>query len=405
MSKIQLVARHEIVKTVTRPSFLFTAFGIPLISFLIIMGVSFLGSRSAGTSPGKPSTDAQGYVDPGGLIEVIPDDLPPGRFVGYDDEASARQALEAEEIVGYYLIPEDYVYGGDLVYVDPDANPFKSSGEQWPVRWLLSVNLLDGDVDLAGRVWRPMDLKVTALSAEQRRDDDNPATFFVPYATMMILYFITLMASSLLMNSVTDEKKNRVMEILMLSVSPQQMLTGKIVGLGATGLFQAVIWIGTGFVLLRVAGQALNLPPGFELPFSIVLWGILFFLLGYAVYASLMAGLGALVADTREGSQATFVIIMPMLIPLFFIGVIIQEPNAPLATLLSLFPLTAPGTMMARLAAGGVPFWQPPLAAGLLLLTAFFIVRAVAGMFRAQTLLSGQSFTLSRFFGSLLGRA
>jgi len=405
MSKIQLVARHEIVKTVTRPSFLFTAFGIPLISFLIIMGVSFLGSRSVDASPGKPSTDAQGYVDPGGLIEVIPDDLPSGRFVGYDDEASARQALEAEEIVGYYLIPEDYVYGGDLVYVDPDANPFKSSGEQWPVRWLLSVNLLDGDVDLAGRVWRPMVLKVTALSAEQRRDDDNPATFFVPYATMMILYFITLMASSLLMNSVTDEKKNRVMEILMLSVSPQQMLTGKIVGLGATGLFQAVIWIGTGFVLLRVAGQALNLPPGFELPFSIVLWGILFFLLGYAVYASLMAGLGALVADTREGSQATFVIIMPMLIPLFFIGVIIQEPNAPLATLLSLFPLTAPGTMMARLAAGGVPFWQPPLAAGLLLLTAFFIVRAVAGMFRAQTLLSGQSFTLSRFFGSLLGRA
>ena len=76
--------------------------------------------------------------------------------MAYDDEASARRALEAEEIVGYYLIPEDYVDGGDLVYIDPDANPFESSGEQWPVRWLLFVNLLDGDVDLASRVWRPI---------------------------------------------------------------------------------------------------------------------------------------------------------------------------------------------------------------------------------------------------------
>ena len=117
-----------------------------------------------------------------------------------------------------------------------------------------------------------------------------------------------------------------------------------------------------------------------------------------------MAGVGALVPNLREASQATTVMIIPLIIPLIFISAIIGDPNGPLAVGLSLFPLTAPVTMMTRLAAGNVPIWQPALAAGLLAVTAVLIVRAVAGMFRAQILLSGQAFNLRRFFVALAGR-
>jgi len=94
-----------------------------------------------------------------------------------------------------------------------------------------------------------------------------------------------------------------------------------------------------------------------------------------------------------------------VIIPMFFMSVIIENPHGMLATVLSLVPLTAPITMMTRLAAGGVPLWQPLLAAGLLLVTAYVVIRAVSGIFRAQTLLSGQPFSVKRFVGALLGRA
>jgi ABC-2 type transport system permease protein len=96
---------------------------------------------------------------------------------------------------------------------------------------------------------------------------------------------------------------------------------------------------------------------------------------------------------------------MPMIIPLFFSStVFMQDPNGPIATGLSLFPLSAPVAMMARLSAGGVPWWQPILAAALMAGTSVVIVRAVANIFRAQVLVSGQTFQTKTYFSALFGR-
>ena len=195
------------------------------------------------------------------------------------------------------------------------------------------------------------------------------------------------------------------MEILMVSVTPRQLLTGKIVGLGIVGLLQVVAWVGTGRILLARSGTTFNLPIAFQLPPSFLVWGLVFFLLGYAVYASLMAGLGALVPNLREASQATILVIFPLLIPMVLNSILINEPDSLISVFLSLFPLTSPVAMMTRLAAGSVPIWQLLLAAALLAGTAVFVVRAVARMFRAQTILSGQTFSRKLFFNTLLGKA
>ena len=182
------------------------------------------------------------------------------------------------------------------------------------------------------------------------------------------------------------------------------MLVGKIAGLGIIGLVQTAIWIGTGYSLLSLSGQTFSLPPGFELPPSIITWGLLFFLLGYTVYASLMAGLGALVPNLREASQAVILVIWPLIIPLFMYVALVEQPHGALAVGLSLFPLTAPVAMMTRLAGTAVPWWQLALSVALLAGTAVFVVRAVTGMFHAQTLLSGQPFSAKRFARALMGR-
>jgi len=176
--------------------------------------------------------------------------------------------------------------------------------------------------------------------------------------------------------------------------------------MGVVGLGQTALWLGSTYFLLNLSGKVFHLPSEIHLPISFIIWGVLFFVLGYAVYASLMAGLGALAPNLREASQLTMVVMFPLMIPLFFSStVFMTDPNGPIATGLSLFPLTAPVAIMARLSAGGVPGWQPPLTAFLLAGSAILIVRAVAGMFRAQALLSGQGIKIKTYLLALIGKA
>jgi len=136
----------------------------------------------------------------------------------------------------------------------------------------------------------------------------------------------------------------------------------------------------------------------------ISVWGIIFFILGYILYASLMAGVGALVANIKEASQATTILIIPMVIPLALLAPVIENSNGTLAVILSLFPFTSPVSMMTRLSAGSVPTWQILLAVVLLIFSAYWIVRSVSGLFRAQYLLSGKEFKFKYFLDAIMGK-
>ena len=411
MKKTLLVLRHEIITILSRPSFLFAIFGIPIIGSAVFI---LAGQLSKGSSAqniltqlisSPPTVQAEGYVDQSGIIKEIPASVQPGLLVAFSDETNAKQALANGQISAYYVIPPDYIQSGKIIYVRTDFNPLASSGQSGLLEWILNVNLLGGNTKLASLINGPMNVQQESLSTAPQRDENNMLTFFLPYAVTMLYYIIILSAASLLLSSVAKEKENRVMEILMVSVTPRQLLTGKIIGLGLIGLLQTVAWVGTGRILLARSGTTFNLPIAFQLPPSFLVWGVVFFLLGYAVYASLMAGLGSLVPNLREASQATLLVIFPLIIPIFLINVLIEEPHSLISTILSIFPLTAPVAMMTRLSSGGVPLWQTLLAAALLVLTAIIVVRSVARMFHAQTILSGQPFSRKVFFNALLGKS
>jgi ABC-2 type transport system permease protein len=412
MQKTLHVFLHELISTIRRRSFIFAAFGIPIISSLILGAVSMFNHQApnaisqvleAGSSSSS-ATQVRGYVDLSGLIHTIPPGVPPDSLKAFPVVSAAQTALQSGEISAYYIVPKDYLHSGEVTLVKPDFNPLSVIDQNDPMQWVLDVNLLNGDVQLASRVQNPLNLDVTVLNPASQRDQENPLTFFLPYAVTMIYYFIILMTSSLLLNSVTTEKENRVIEILMMSVTPRQLLAGKIVALGLAGLLQTTLWVGTGYLMLRLSGRTFNLPAAFQLPPSFLVWAIVFFLLGYLLYASLMAAIGALVPNLREASQATFIVILPLLVPLLSIGVLISAPDGGLAIALSLIPFTSPVAMMTRLAAGEVPLWQLLVSTAILAVTAVLVMRAVAGMFRTQTLLTGQPFSLTRLFGELIGR-
>jgi ABC-2 type transport system permease protein len=415
MQKAWLVLKNEVINHITRISFWFGAVGVPLLAFGVFGVVTAINARSEQSDAMtnllsqivSPTSDLrpEGYVDPGNFIQVIPPDAPMERLIRFPSEDAARSALQDGDIRGYYFVDPEYVATGRLVSVRSEVNPMTAESDTWLIEWLLQVNMFDGDAMLASVIRSPMRVEVVQLSEEPIRDQDNPLTFFIPYAVTMLFYVFIMGSSTLMLSSISKEKETRVIEILLVSVKPYQLLAGKIIGLGLIGLFQILLWSGTGYVLLMLSGRSFNLPPGFELPATILVWGVVFFLLGYLLYAGLMAGVGALVPNLREASQATFVVIMPMLIPLLLISILIRDPNGVIAVGLSLFPLTASTTMMLRIAATTVPLWQILLAIVFLVGGVFLIIRSVAGMFRAQTLLSGKGFSVKLFFQALLGRA
>lgn len=411
MSKTWLVLKHEVWLILRSKGFWFFALGIPLIATLIYAGVNELNKRGTdwnalanAFNPQASKTQAEGYVDLSGLLQPLPADFPKASFVQYPDEDSVRQALEAGTISAYYIIGQNYLKDGTITYIRPDFNPLSAEGNAYVFEKALDINLLQ-DAQLADRVAMPLNITSEVRSTGPQRDEKNPMSYWLPYAVTMFFYIMILGSASMLLSSVTKEKENRAIEIAMMSVTPRQLLTGKILGLGIIGLVQMLLWLGTGYGLLNVSGRTFNLDAVFRLPLSFVLWGIAFFIMGYGIYAALMAGLGALVPNLREASQATFVVIMPLIIPMFLMNVLIEEPNGTVATILSFIPFTAPVVMMTRLSSNAVTWWHPWVSIVLVAITVIIIIRAVAGMFRAQTLLSGQAFNVKRFFSALLGKA
>ncbi len=446
MHKIWTVARYELISTLTRRSFILTTLGIPLITIgtiALMMGMfnsdeqpatpvsgeappADVNEAGADLADFEPATEVYGYVDQAGLIATLPDDVPADTLVAYPDESSAAAALEAGAITGYYLIPADYLAEGQLIYIDPDFNAARINEQARVMRWTLFVNLAGGNTPAAARALRPMDVQPSPIMAETPVDSppgddcsrpgfDCESNAFVRYLSgivMLVLYMCILMSSSLLLNSVGEEKKNRLVEMMLVTISSRQMLTGKIIGLGIAALIQIAAWVAMGYVTLRLGGSAIDLPPDFVLPAEIVVWSVVFFILGYAMYASLLAGLGALAPDVRKVSGAIFVIIIPLLMSQLPLPEILDDVlnlggglEEAATVFFSIFPLSAPTAMIERIVNGPVPVWQPLLATGLMILTAIFIVRAVARMFRAQVLLSGQPFSVGRYFAVLFDRA
>jgi ABC-2 type transport system permease protein len=410
MRKTLLVLKTEIINTFTRRSFLFLTFGLPIVGFLLFTVVSNLNEKSKESiesiiSAPAPSQEAEGYVDYSGVIQSLPSNIEEGRLIAYATEEEALQALAKEEVSAFYVIPEDVIDSGEIILVKTDFNPLSIDSEDRVIHWTFKVNLLGGDENLTSQINNPLNLSRVPLEPTIKRGDDSLLAYMIPYATTMLFYFVILGSASMLLNSVAKEKENQVIEVLLLSVSPRQLLSGKIIGLGITGLLQTLIYTGVMYSLLSLSGRNSITMANFDLPPSILGWGVVFFLLGYTIYASLMAGLGALVPNMREASQATFVVIMPLIIPMMFMTALIKEPQGTMSVVLSLFPLTAPVAMMTRMAASIVPVWQPLVAVGLMIITAVLILRMVSGLFRAQTLLSGQEFKIGLFFKALVGKA
>jgi ABC-2 type transport system permease protein len=395
MRNIILVIKHEILTTIGKRSFWVMTFIFPAFIILLNVGSQIMANSALGDidsfmpgESGELPAETIGLVDQARLLKDIPPGLPDDLLVPFSDEAEAHVALQNGTIDSYYLIPADYLQSGEVLVVAASFRPF-GSGTEGLVEYLIAYNLL-GDPDAAVLALNPLArLAQINLAPESNQDATNPLTFFVPFATMFIFFFLITMSSGFMLQSVSKEKENRTMEVLLVSLRPRDLMLGKILGLSVVALMQMAIWFGGALLVLDQSQQLLQTAAAFTLPPGFVVWGLLYFFFGYLLYASLMGAIGALAPSAREGGSITFMVLLPLMIPLWLNSTFIESPNGLLATILSLFPLTSPTSMMTRLSTGTVPAWQPLLGLVLLAVTSYLVILLSVRFFRADNLLSG----------------
>jgi len=223
----------------------------------------------------------------------------------------------------------------------------------------------------------------------------NPlAVFFTAFAMVMIMYVTVLMYGINVMRAIIEEKTSRVMEVMLASARPMEMMGGKIIGVGAVGLTQVAIWAtaaGAYFSFnLMASGSSLHN----IISIKLLIFFAVFFLLGYILYSTLCAAIGAMVNSDQEAQQLQFIVMAPLIVSIVLMGSIIQSPNGPTAVWASLFPLTAPLIMFLRVCIEMPPVWQIGLSMGLMALTAYVLVFLCARIYRVGVLMYGKRPTL-----------
>ncbi|MEM9191491.1 MAG: ABC transporter permease [Myxococcota bacterium] len=403
MKRSLIIARFELVSAVRRTSYLVMTFGLPVF-FAAITGIpALLQGRAIEREVAREV--AYGVIDPSELLFEGPDPEPVTldtvTLFPVADATAARAYLVEGRLAGYFVLDGSYIEDGTIEVVVPANRPPLDVGAQAAEK-LIQEALVH--VILGAGVERPIRERVAERATFERRylapdgtlrevrirGLDALARLVVPLILAMLLLMALMTTSGYLVQAISVEKENKVVEVLLSSAHPNEIMTGKLLGLGTAGLLQFFVWSAMVVVGGLSLADLLN-DLAIALPWSAVLAAPVFFVLGYLFSGSLMLATGSLGNSVAENQKLTLAWGLLSLMPMMLLSTILQEPHGMTATVLTWLPFTSPLTIVLRLAldASGVPWWEV-VGVGLALAGWIFVaIRFGARLFRVGLLLSG----------------
>lgn len=404
MRDILNVFKFEFLTVLKRRSFILSLILVPLIPSLLLGALNLINQDK---SPSVQEVIIQevanplpiGVVDLANVIKEYPEWLTQGRLVQLASEVEAREKTAAGQLQGFYVIEPDYRETGKMRFIKPQISMITELLQQDVLKDLVNYNLLGADKERYMRFMNPANFTFEYLNPEtaDTRDQSNAATYWVPYAVTMFFYMIILISSGLMLNAVTKDKENKTIEILLSSARPLDLFIGKILAFGSLSLLQMVVWFGTLVVITNMGKTSLPFLEAISIPTSVLLASVPFFIGGFLLYGSLMAGMGAVAPNLREGNQSTFVLSLPLIFTVMSISQLIENPFSTFTTFMTLFPFTSPVVMLTRLSVGAVLAWQLIASVALLIGAVIIVIRGVSNLFSSQYLLSGQKMNIRLF--------
>ncbi|HJQ97152.1 MAG TPA: ABC transporter permease, partial [Candidatus Polarisedimenticolaceae bacterium] len=320
-------------------------------------------------------------------------------FVPFDDEEKALAALSRKEIGALFVVPADYVATGKITAYEPNRSIF-SEGKQsrLPLRRLLIKSLAHDRVEpkFVERILEPADVDTLMKDRDGnwvKRDIlEVVRRLGVPLGFTLLLMISILTAAGTMIQGVSEEKENRVIEVILSSVDARSLLLGKLLGLGAAGLLQLGIWLSMALVPVVLLAAGLALSP------VIVILCLAYFLLAFLLYGTLITATGSIGTNAKDMQQYGMFWAIACALPMVFIEVILSDPNGTAARVLSYVPLTSPVVMMMRIGTGEAPAWEIALTLAILALSVVVTLRFAARLFRTALLMYGKRPSVGEIF-------
>jgi ABC-2 type transport system permease protein len=407
--RIVAVARFEFLSVVKRWSYLLATFGLPLFLAAVsgtVLGVQtyFLSQRAAESSQFGLVDEAK-VIDRSSFVEQDGELRWKARANAdevrlYDSREAARKDLASGAVRAVYVIENDYLATGEVIAIESEKTPLltmRGTSIEPLLRNLLRKSLIEGrlDADVQQRVISPAYFVRSRLGPEGEElvDLDEALDLLmrttIPLFLGILLLTALLSASGYLVQTVSTDKESKIVEVLLSSVTAEEILAGKLFGLGAAGLIQFAVWSSMVVVVAITASAAFA-------AFVSIPWGALaaapvLFVLGYLFLGSLMLATAALGANAAESQKLTLGWAILAILPLMVLVILLEEPNGILGQAMTWIPFTSPLTVIIRLSvdASGIAWWEVLGSMLVLLISTWLSIRVGARLFRVGFLLTG----------------
>ena len=425
LQKVRTVASFEFLSAVKRPGYLIATFGMPLfLAFygavvaipayyaeqkdreLTVHGVvdrsgllALEGDVAAGQGP-QVSDEMRRTLEAAGQGKALDQALGPSQFVfrPYATADEAHAALAARHIRGFFVLPEGYLADG-AVEAYSAATGFSLGGPDArdALRELVRERLVAGRVDpiVGERIIRPLRTteRFAVTGAGEIREGGGTALLvrtMVPLLFMFLFLLSILMTSGYLMQGTATEKENKVVEVLLASANPDEILGGKLLGLGAAGLLQIAVWLS----MMLVAGigvAPLLLASSVDMPWTALALAIPFFIVAFLFFGSLILGTGSLGSNMREAQQLAMVWSLMAAFPLMMLTVLVRDPHGTMGRILTWIPFTSGPVIVLRASAdsAALGWWEIGGAFAVLVLSTYVALRVGGRLFRIGLLSAG----------------
>jgi len=308
----------------------------------------------------------------------------------------ARALLDSMVIDAFIHLPENVLDSNKVLYFARYLGNYRDQGE---IQGVVNSVVMEERVKRAGldqRVVRELTRRVRfemveISRGETRKYGNEFLTYLLPIIFVLMLYFAIVMSAQVLLRSVLEERTNRLVELLLSSVTPTQLMSGKIIGLGLLGLTQLGFYLVCGWTLSAYQNLAI-LPPNQTVFF------LIYFILGYMFYASIFAAIGAVFSSEHDAQQAVSLFSIVSVLPIMLSSYVVTNPSSLLTSVMAHIPFMTPFLMIMLIGIETPPLWQFISTAALMIVAALAAMIIAGKIFRTAILMYGKRPTLAEIW-------
>lgn len=407
MNKFWIILSHTYIEKVKSKTFIIIT-GLLLLSIIVAANyqviVDFFSSGE--------DKDQIAVIDETGVIfeqlklsvEAVEEDM---ELVAFSDtEEAGKQAVQEEEY--YALLVLDF--DGEQL---PRAKFYAESltdlwmqnvleDQIYNLKMTFAIEQANLDEKIIEEIYAPIDFEVIALDSDAKTMEEMFQAQGIVYVMVFFMYMVVIIYGQMIAQDVANEKSSRVMEILISSASPVSHMFAKIFGVALVGLTQIIILVTTGLIVINskkdeLTGSVLDMFGLVDIPMDLIFYGIVFFLLGYLLYATLAAMLGSLVSRSEDVGQLMIPMMILIVIALFIAMYGLTNPESTIVTVTSFIPFFTPMVMILRIGMLNLPLWEINLSIGILIASIFVLGLIGARVYKGGVLMYGKSGSLKDF--------